>query len=191
MRAGGANYFNPDEETNRLLAANPGMTLEQANSQAWEIGKKLLERAIAVGRNHAFESTLGAKTIPGLLHRAATHGFEVHVWFCGLSSPELHLQRVAARVAAGGHNIPEAKVRERYDASRANVAALAPFLASLTVYDNSADADPKTGQRPTPRKLLQTKDGDVMEFSPPEQTPEWAKPIILAAIHAAAEKKKK
>ena len=43
----GVEYFNPDEAARRILAANPAITQEDANSAAWHEGKRLLERAIA------------------------------------------------------------------------------------------------------------------------------------------------
>ncbi|MGH8574211.1 MAG: hypothetical protein ACREX8_16790 [Gammaproteobacteria bacterium] len=61
----------------------------------------------------AFETTLGANTIPRLLAEAASQGIEVHVWYAGLSSPELHIERVRSRVRKGGHDIPEADIRRR------------------------------------------------------------------------------
>ena len=64
-----------------------------------------------------------------LLERALAVGLEVRVWYVGLSSPELHLARVRARVAKGGHDIPEAQVRARYDSSRLNLIRLLPRRA--------------------------------------------------------------
>jgi predicted ABC-type ATPase len=106
----------------------------------------------------------------------------VHVWFAGLSSPELHLQRVQARVAAGGHDIPEAKIRERYETSRANLIRLLPLLASLRLYDNSAEGDPKAGRKPQPRLLLHMEGGRVAFQVSLDQVPQWAKPIMAVAL---------
>lgn len=53
-----------------------------------------LRRAMDEGHDYAFETTLGAQTIPRLLLDACAQ-HRVAVWFCGLSSVELHLQRVA------------------------------------------------------------------------------------------------
>ena len=67
------------------------------------------------------------------------------VWYVGLDSVERHLERIRARVARGGHAIPEDQVRRRYDQSRLNLVRLLPGLAELHVYDNSADGDPAEG----------------------------------------------
>lgn len=182
FRQRGADYFNPDEATRRILAANPGIPLADANSAAWLEGKRLLARAIAEGLDFAFETTLGGNTIARMLEAASAAGSEVRVWYVGLSSPELHLARVRARVAAGGHDIPEAKVRERFDRSRINLIRLLPSLTELRVYDNSAEGDPARGGVPRPRLILHVMKGTVQETCALADVPDWAKPIVMAAL---------
>jgi predicted ABC-type ATPase len=175
-------YFNPDEAARRILVANPGAGQTQANGAAWLEGRRLLERAIAEGLDFAFETTLGGRTITGLLERGAARGIEVRVWYVGLSSPELHIARVRARVAKGGHDIPEPRIRERYDASRLNLIRLLPRLSELWVYDNSKDADPDAGVAPEPRLVLHLRRGAIVGPRDLSGTPEWAKAIVAAAI---------
>jgi hypothetical protein len=43
-------------------------------------------------------------------------GYKLHLVFTALDSPDLALQRVAFRVALGGHDVPEAVVRQRWAA---------------------------------------------------------------------------
>lgn len=45
---------------------------------------------------------------------AQAEGYEVTVLYFWLNSPDLAVERVKARVAAGGHNIPEPTIRRRY-----------------------------------------------------------------------------
>jgi predicted ABC-type ATPase len=178
----GAEYFNPDEATKRILAANPAVTPEEANSAAWHEGKRLLERAIEDKLNFAFETTLGGHTIVDLLEKASSIGIEVRIWYAGLNSPELHVARVRSRVAKGGHDIPEAKIRERYSQSRLNLIRLLPKLTEVLVYDNSADADPHTGVAPEPTLILHVVQGKVQSSSDLALVPDWAKPIWMAAM---------
>ncbi len=70
FRAGGADYFNPDEATRAIREANPLLSLDEANSLARHQGKRLLERAVAERLDFAFETTLGGRTITELLQRA-------------------------------------------------------------------------------------------------------------------------
>lgn len=179
----GGSYFNPDEYARRIRQLQPELSQEEANSVAWHEGVAQLERAIERRENHAFETTLGAsRTILGLLERAASEGFEIYIWYAGLSSPELHIERVRKRVEQGGHDIPEELIRKRYHQSRENLIRLLPILAGLRVFDNSADADPATGNRPQPKLLLHFERGRVLD---PKMLPEnttWAQKIVEAAF---------
>ena len=177
----GLEYFNPDQAARLIRARNPRASPTDANAAAWAEGKRLLERAIAERLTFAFETTLGGKTMTALLERATAAGLEVRVWYVGLSSPELHLARVRARVAKGGHDIPEAQVRARYDSSRLNLIRLLPRLTELRVFDNSAEADPKAGVAPSPELMLHMLNGKVVESCALARAPGWAKPILAAA----------
>ncbi len=182
FRALGADYYNPDEAARALMAANPGLRQTDANSAAWHQGKRLLEQATARRLGFAFETTLGANTIPRLLGKAASQGIEVFVWYAGLSSPELHIERVRARVRKGGHDVPEADIRRRYKHSRLNLIQLLPQLTALRVYDNGAEADPAAGQAPAPRLVLHLNHGKIAGPADLSQTPDWVKPIVAAAL---------
>ncbi|MGB5079429.1 MAG: zeta toxin family protein [Burkholderiales bacterium] len=182
FRANGADYYNPDETARALRAANPTLSQSDANGAAWQQGKRLLEKAIAGRLDFAFETTLGANTIPALLAEAAAQGIEVHVWYAGLASPELHIERVHKRVRKGGHDIPEEDIRRRYERSRINLIYLLPKLAALRVYDNSADADPAAGKAPAPKLVLHMDHGKILGPADLSRTPDWAKPIVAAAL---------
>lgn len=180
----GLDWFNPDSFARELMH-QLGLPAQEANAMAWEHGRGLLAAAIAEGRNHAFETTLGASTIPAMLERAAdTH--DVFMLFCGLSSPEQHIARVRARVAQGGHDIPEARIRERWVASRLHLVGLLPRLAQLQVFDNSAEVAPGE-DIPDPVLVLQMCGGALLFPQPQDAaalaaTPAWARPIVEAAI---------
>jgi len=180
--AQGTEYFNPDEAARRILAANPGITQAEANSVAWNQGKRLLERAVAERLHFAFETTLGGRTITALLDAALSAGVEVRIWYVGLSSAELHIARVRARVAKGGHDIPKFAIRDRYDGSRLNLIRLLPRLTELRVYDNSVEADPDAGAAPEPKLLLHMASGKMVSSCDLAATPEWAKPILAVAM---------
>ena len=182
FRLSGADYFNPDEAAARILAANPGISTAEANSAAWHQGKRLLERAIADRLDFAFETTLGGHTISGLLRKALAVGIDVRIWFVGLNSPDLHMARVRSRVARGGHDIPEEKIRERYDRSRLNLIELMPRLTELRVYDNSFEANPHAGRAPQPILILHLANGRIVEMVELSNTPQWARALVAAAL---------
>ena len=186
IRAKGGEYYNPDEAAQDIMAANPGLGQVQANAMAWQQGRRLLENAIDQRLDFTFETTLGANTMPRLLADAASRGIDVHVFYIGLASPEAHVERVRQRVRAGGHDIPEEDIRRRYRHSLINLVRLLPVLADLRVYDNSATADPRTGTPPRPVLVLHVERGRIV--GPPDltATPQWAKPIVAAALQLGA-----
>lgn len=184
LAAHGVPWFDPDAAARVLRASNPGLTQEAANARAWEFGRRGLERALREDAAYAFETTLGASTITAMLLAGARAGAEIHVWYAGLASPELHLERVRGRVAAGGHDIPEDRIRARYASSRTNLIKLMPHLASLRVHDNSKEGDPKAGRRPQPALLLHMEGGRVVAHAALGRVPSWAKPILAVAFDA-------
>jgi predicted ABC-type ATPase len=182
----GVEYFNPDEAAKRIRFRNSRITQEEANSAAWHQGRRLLERAIAERLNFAFETTLGGRTIAALLESAPSVGVEVRIWYVGLNTPELHIARVRSRVAKGGHDIPDAQIRERYDRSRLNLIRLMPKVTELRVYDNSREADPYSGVAPEPKLILHLAHGKIMRMCDLADIPEWAKPILAVVLRGPA-----
>jgi predicted ABC-type ATPase len=178
----GTSWYNPDRWAKEYLKLN-NVSQEQANSLAWHRGVDLLKSAIDRGEPYAVETTLRGKSVAAEIRRACdTH--DVHLWYCGLATLEMHIQRVKEREAAGGHGIPEDKVREAWQNSRLNLVKLMPFLSALQVYDNSAEAD-ADGVIPSPRLLLQMKDGRLsypMDSDIILSTPPWAQPLLEHAM---------
>lgn len=183
----GLHWFNPDRYAAEL-SRKLGIGLADANGHAWQQGRALLEEAIAGRTNHAFETTLGGHTMTKLL-RGASQSHDVFMLYCGLSSPELHIARVAQRVAHRGHPIPEDKIRERWTTSRANLVTLLPTLARVQVFDNSLTVRP--GQAiPDPDLVIELEGGrvtfpDLRSAEALAAVPEWAQPILEAAIQLA------
>jgi predicted ABC-type ATPase len=92
---------------------------------------KLLRRS---GVDFAFESTLAARSFAPFLRDCQVEGYTVNLLYFWLRSPELAVQRVAMRVASGGHAIPEATIRRRYDRGQKNLVELyLPLADTLSV----------------------------------------------------------
>jgi predicted ABC-type ATPase len=178
----GADYYNPDEAARGMLGRNPALSQADANGAAWHQGVRLLGRAIAERKDFAFETTLGANTIPRMLQEAARQGIEIFVWYVGLANVQLHIDRVAARVRRGGHAIGRDLIEQRFEQSRINLIELMPHLTELRVYDNSIDADPASGKTPELKLLLHVKRGTILNLHELKNTPDWAKPIVSTAL---------
>jgi predicted ABC-type ATPase len=81
-------------------------------------GRQTLERLDGLAREAcdiAFETTLSSRSLLGRIRAMQTQGYRCHLTFFWLPSAEMAVQRVAKRVAAGGHSIPEEVIRRRYE----------------------------------------------------------------------------
>jgi len=178
IRTAGGDWYNPDAIAGEMQERFPDRPISEINSAVWHEGRRRLEAAIRDRSDYVFETTLGGQTITNTLFDAIAAGIEVNVWYCGLASPELHIERVAARVARGGHDIPESLIRKRWQGSMRNLCRLAPGLNRLAVYDNSKLLD-ESG-KPTIRRLLHVYRGEILELDP--EMPDWAKPVAAVAL---------
>ena len=188
LAAKGGEYFNPDLVARELI--QKGVPTEQANASAWKLGFSALQRAINNNEDFSFETTLGGNTIARELHQAIKAGLKIYIWYVGLASPELHIARVRARVGRGGHEIPEAKIRERYPKSLANLVSFIGVAAQVHLFDNSAesaDGLPQTMRvfRMRGKRITEPDLETLMT-----QTPNWAKPVVAAAIKAHKARRK-
>jgi len=179
LRAAGQDWYNPDEFAQAMRQHFPDKPLEEINSQVWHEGRRRLETAIRDNCDFAFETRLGGNTITNTLHDAIAAGVQVSIWYCGLASPEQHIERVAARVARGGHDIPEELIRTRYQTSMRNLCRLMPGLHQLAVYDNSTPLDDH--QRPNILRLLHVLNGEIRELD--RNMPDWARPVAAVCLN--------
>lgn len=187
FRKVGQEFFNPDIAAREARQEFPEINQEEANAKAWQAGRQLLETAISERRDFAFETTLGGNTMTELLAEAADTGIDVHIWYVGLETVELHIERVRLRVAQGGHDIPETKIRQRYDRSRLNLLRLLPKLTELRLFDNTAERDERTQRWPEPKLLLHWRRGRSVSQYDLQEMPEWAKPILQTAMELSPE----
>lgn len=178
-KSGGA-YYNPDARTRALIKA--GLREDDANARSWQEGFDALKQAIDDAASFTFETTLGGKSIAAELFRALALGRDVTIYYVGLKDVDLHIQRVAARVKRGGHDIPEQKIRERITASRENLLNFIGTQASIRIWDNS-DEDPNG--EPMPVEVLSIQSNRLLF---PDSTkalrsvPIWAKALVKRAM---------
>ncbi len=122
-----------------LIAA--GLSPFAPETQSVRAAELMLERLRALvdsKETFSFETTLGARTYARWIPTWQSRGYRVVLFFLWLPSPELAIQRVAARVEQGGHDIPDSIIRRRYSRGLKNLLNLyAPLLDELQVYDAS------------------------------------------------------
>jgi predicted ABC-type ATPase len=124
-----------------------GLSAFRPESVAMAAGRAMLLRLreLAKGRSSfAFETTLASRTFAPWLKRLQADGYLVHLLFLALQSADLAVARVAERVRKGGHDVPEAVIRRRYQLGLENLGTLyQPFVDSWQVLDNGDIAGPR------------------------------------------------
>ena len=104
-----------------------GLSPFNPESVAIEAGRIMLTRInelLRAGVDFAFETTLATRSYLSLIKNAQAAGYKVTLLFIWLDSPETAIQRVARRVAKGGHNIPQDVIERRYYRGISNLVTL-------------------------------------------------------------------
>jgi predicted ABC-type ATPase len=105
-------------------------------------GRRTLERLRQLAeaeRDMAFETTLASRTLLPRVRQMQAGGYLCHLLFCWLPNADMAVMRVAKRVAAGGHSIPEEVIRRRYERGLENL--FGDYLGTVDswqVLDNTA-----------------------------------------------------
>ena len=127
-------FVNADDIARGLSAFRP-------EGVALLAGRMMLKRLNELARQRvdfAFETTLSSRSFAPWLRQRQAEGFDVHLLYLWLPSPDLAVARVAARVQAGGHGLVETDIRRRYLRGWNNFFELyMPLANTWEVYDNS------------------------------------------------------
>lgn len=147
---GVTEFVNADTIAAGLSAFNP----EKAAFHAGRIMLERLKQLANEGENFAFETTLASKTFACWLQKLKQQGYEFHLIYLWLPSPEFAIARVAERVRYGGHNVPKETIRRRYHSGIKNFFIHYQELADTwRLYDNAAQGDPR---------LISCREGNII-----------------------------
>ncbi|MBO5471587.1 MAG: zeta toxin family protein [Bacteroidales bacterium] len=105
-----SEFVNSDEFAKGLSPFNPEKASIQASRYMIMKIRYLLKRQ----QDFGIETTLATRTLLKTIRIAQEAGYTVTLLYFWLNSPELAVERVAARVGTGGHDIPEETIRRRY-----------------------------------------------------------------------------
>jgi predicted ABC-type ATPase len=123
-----------------------GLSAFNAQAVAFEAGRLMLARLRDLAeekRSFAFESTLASRSYAPWITRLARERYQFHLLFLWLSTAELAIQRVSARVRHGGHAVSKDTIRRRYKRGIHNAFNLyLPLADSWVIYDNSGAGSP-------------------------------------------------
>jgi predicted ABC-type ATPase len=129
---------------------------------AVQAGRIMLEQIHLLGNRGAdfgFETTLSGKTHLKLFCDLKKKGYHIHLFFLWVNSIDIALRRIDKRVRNGGHSVPEATVRRRFEKSLFNFFNLyQPIVDSWAMFDNSEEVP----------KMVAFEELGVLEIIDPE-----------------------
>lgn len=123
-------YTNVDD-----MVSATGMSNEEAAIRADEMRYRSIEKK----EDFTFETVLSSRYKLDILKKAKSEGYFIKCIFVLTVDASVNVARVAARVALGGHNVDEDKIRSRYEKSLDNIKRLMKICDILHVYDNTEE----------------------------------------------------
>ena len=171
--------INPDLLAKRIAEQENLPLLPEANLEAVRRIETWLYASVHAHQTIGVETVLATGKYRALVDNAHGHGFRVRLLYVFLENADLNVDRVRIRVAQGGHNVAEDRIRDRRARSFDQLAWFFEHADQADIYDNSG-AEPELVVRKLDDEI--TVSGDLI----PElaATLEVAVPGIGAALGA-------
>jgi predicted ABC-type ATPase len=113
---------------------------EQVSIKAGRIMLSEITEHVAKDNSFAFETTLSGLSYARAIPKWQAKGYHVKLIFLQLPNADTAIARVSERVRHGGHNIPEATIRRRFDAGLKNFKQIYQPLVDVWLhFDNAGD----------------------------------------------------
>ena len=153
-----AEFVNADAIASGLSGFRP----ESAALQAGRVMLQRLRQLASMQVDFAFESTLASRSFAPWIGHLRQDGYVFRLTFLWLPKPEMAVARVAARVRAGGHDVPPATIRRRYHSGLRNFFRLyRPIADHWRFYDATATSGPRLIAKGTGTGDIEVLDGDL------------------------------
>ncbi|MGF1549745.1 MAG: zeta toxin family protein [Sphingomonadaceae bacterium] len=140
----------------------------EASYRAARIAERRRRVLVAERRSFVFETVFSHPSKLDFLRDARAAGFRIILFHLNVASADIAVARVKARKTEGGHDVPENKIRERYDRNRALIREAALIADRAQILDSSALNE-------QPRVLLEVSDGRLVSRA--KQLPRWCRDL--------------
>ena len=159
----GLPFLNAD-----VLASVTGLGAYEAAARIADARHLLVGRRLGFVTETVLSDPVGSKV--DFLAEAAASGFDVQLIYIGIEDADAAAGRVAARVRAGGHDVPLEKILARYARTLDNLGRAIVRLPRVTLYDNSSYEEPY-------RFVAEFRSGKV-HFMGKSRAPHWARRFL-------------
>lgn len=161
--------INPDLLAVRIRDIEK-VSLRDANVAAVERIQAWLNASVQAHQTVGVETVLSTSKYQDLVLSAKELGFEIWLFYVILDTPDRNVERVRLRVKAGGHTVPEAKIRERYTRSLKQMPWFLDQADQAWIFDNSGSS---------PRLIGEKQDGVI-------HLDVEALPVVVEAVRSLA-----
>jgi predicted ABC-type ATPase len=110
----------------------------EASYKAARIAAERRQAHVDAATSFITETTFSHPSKLDLIKQARGSGFLIILYHVNVRSADLSVARVEERKREGGHDVPEDKIRERYDRNQALIHIAALSADKALIYDNSA-----------------------------------------------------
>lgn len=125
-------FVNADKIALGLAPFSP----ESEAIQAGKLMLKQIDKYASEGVSFSLETTLAGKGYVKRIQQWKAMGYEVNLIFLSLRNEQAAINRVASRVAQGGHNIPSDVITRRFQKGLKNLELYKELVDSWYLYDN-------------------------------------------------------
>lgn len=173
-------YINPDDIADEL----DGSYNERVR-EAQSIADRQRDACIEAKRSFTFETVMSHPSKVDILARAKAAGFFVQLYFVGTDDPQTNVERVALRVAQGGHDVPGDRIVSRWHRTMSLLHSAIETSDRSFLFDNSNTEGFEAGPMPV---LTTNRDahGRLNVNFKVDQPPPWLRRYALAPLGISA-----
>jgi predicted ABC-type ATPase len=129
-------YINPDD-----IAGDLTGDYEERVRRAQALADTRRKDAISARQDFSFETVFSHPSKLDDLEAARNAGFEITLFFIGVASPIINIERVRTRVALGGHDVPEDRITARYVRTMELLIEMVKRVDRAVILDNSLQSN--------------------------------------------------
>jgi len=151
--------------------------LPQQKAQA--IADKHRNECLEAKRSFSFETVMSHPSKVEFMARAKAAGFFVQLFFVGTDDPRTNIDRVALRVALGGHDVPQDRIVARWHRTMALLHRAVAISDRSFIFDNSTSGPDIAG----PRLVLEANMANgVVTLRERGPVPDWVRRFAIAPL---------
>lgn len=166
-----ALYINADD-----IQRERGLTDAR---QAQQVANEMRARALEVRDDVMYETVMSHPSKVAELQRAKALGYHITIHLVATENPAVNVERVGARVGAGGHDVPPATIRSRYHRTLVLAPVTLGYANQALIFDNTQGGD--TGQGLAIHGLL-SADRVILATATPAR---WVQ-VVAASVNERA-----